>query len=238
MFYYYSPTSLMLLLPAMLFALWAQMKVKGSFRKYSAVRNHRNMTGAEAARRVLDRNGLQTVGIRQIGGSLTDYYDPRTKVLSLSSDVYGKTSVAAISVACHEAGHAIQHSRRYMPLKVRNAIVPVVSFASNFTWILLILGLGLLTAGSYEMNAVGNLIFNIGVATFVGVVVFHLVTLPVEFDASRRAISQMEELGIVDGDEKRGASKVLRAAALTYVAALAVAVANLLRILAIRGRRD
>lgn len=236
--FFYSYQSLVILIPAMLFALWAQAKVKGTFRKYSGVRNHRNMTGAEAARRVLDSNGLNDVGIRQIRGSLTDHYDPRTRVLSLSEDVYGVTSVAAISVACHEAGHAIQHARSYVPLKLRNAIVPVVNFASSFTWILLIAGLGLLAGSSYESYYMGNLLFNIGVACFAGVVIFHLITLPVEFDASSRAISQMEELGIVDSEEKMGAKRVLRSAALTYVAALAVAVANLLRILALRGRRD
>lgn len=235
---YYGMSSWIYLIPAMIFALWAQAKVKGSFRKFSKIRNHRNMTGAEAARRVLDANGLSDVGIRAIGGSLTDNYNPRTRVLSLSEDVYGRVSVAAISVACHEAGHAIQHARSYAPLKIRNAIVPVVNFASNFSWILLIAGLGLLFSGGAEASAMGNLVFNIGVAAFVAVVVFHLITLPVEFDASRRAINQMEDLGIVDMDEKRGAKKVLSAAALTYVAALAVAVAQLLRILAIRGRRD
>ncbi len=236
--YFYSYESLIILIPAMLFALWAQAKVKGTFRKYSRVRSHRNMTGAEAARRVLDSNGLNGVAIRQIRGSLTDHYDPRNRILSLSEDVYGVTSVAAVSVACHEAGHAIQHARSYMPLKLRNAIVPVVNFASSFTWILLLIGLGLLAGGSYESYYMGNLLFNIGVACFAGVVIFHLITLPVEFDASRRAISQMEELGIVDSEEKTGAKRVLRSAALTYVAALAVAVANLLRILALRGRRD
>lgn len=236
--FYYGGSSLMFLLPAMLLALFAQAKVKSSFRKYSSVRNHRNMTGAEAARRVLDANGLRDVEIRQIPGSLTDNYNPRNRTLSLSQDVYGVSSVAAISVACHEAGHAIQHARSYAPLKIRNAIVPVVNFASSFTWILIIVGLGLLAGQSYEMYAMGNMIFNIGVLAFVAVVVFHLITLPVEFDASHRAIVQMEELGIVTMEEKTGAKKVLSAAALTYVAALAVAVANLLRILAIRGRRD
>lgn len=236
--YYGGFSSLIYLLPAMLFAMWAQAKVKGTFSKFSRVRNHRNMTGAEAARYMLDRNGLNHVGIRQISGSLTDNYNPRTKVLSLSQSVYGQTSVAAVSVACHEAGHAIQHARSYAPLKIRNAIVPIVNFASNFTWILLVIGLGLIVGGSAEMYGTGNLIFNIGVATFIGVVLFHLITLPVEFDASRRAIEQMEELAIVDAEEKRGARKVLSAAALTYVAALTVAVANLLRILAIRERRD
>lgn len=236
--YGYGFSGMIYLLPAMLFTLWAQMRVKGSFNKYSKVRNHRNMTGAEAARRVLDANGLSNVGIRRISGSLTDHYDPRSRVLSLSDSVYGQTSIAAVSVACHEAGHAIQHARSYMPLKLRNAIVPLVNFASGFTWILLMIGLGMLFAGGSQMHFVGNLVFNIGVLTFVAVVAFHLITLPVELDASRRAVNQMEDLAIIDEEEKTGSKRVLRAAALTYVAALAVAVAQLLRILAIRGRQD
>lgn len=236
--YGYGFSGMIYLLPAMLFTLWAQMRVKGSFNKYSRIPNHRHMTGAEAARRVLDANGLYDVGIRRIGGSLTDHYDPGRRVLSLSDSVYGQTSIAAVSVACHEAGHAIQHARSYVPLKLRNAIVPVVNFASRFTWILLMLGLGMIFAGGSQMNNTGNLVFNIGVLTFVGVVVFHLITLPVEFDASRRAVDQMEELAIIDSEEKTGSRRVLRAAALTYVAALSMAVAQLLRILAIRGRQD
>ena len=177
-------------------------------------------------------------GIRQISGSLTDHYDPRTRVLSLSQDVYGVASVAAVSVACHEAGHAIQHAKSYGPLKIRNAIVPIVNFASRFSWLLLITGILLLGVGDYQMVPFGNLLFNIGIIAFVAVIVFHLITLPVEFDASRRAINKMEELGLVAEDDIPGSKKVLRAAAMTYVAALAMAVANLLRILAIRGRRD
>ena len=237
MFFY--DTSMIILIPAILFALWAQARVQGSFRRYSKVRNQRNMTGAEAARRVLDCNGLRDVGIRQIGGNLTDHYDPRTRVLSLSQSVYSASSIAAVSVACHEAGHAIQHARSYAPLKIRNAIVPVVNFASNVSWILIIIGIVLLASGgSYQTSSMGDMIFNIGVLCFVAVIVFHLITLPVEFDASRRAIKQMEELDIVGTGEVRSAKRVLSAAAMTYVAALAVAVANLLRILAIRGRNN
>lgn len=236
MFYYDS--SVIILIPAMIFTMIAQAMVKNAFNRYSRVRNQRGLTGAEAARRVLDSNGLRDVKIRQIGGSMTDNYNPRTKTLSLSQTVYGVDSVSAVSVACHEAGHAIQHARGYVPLKVRNGIVPVVNFASKLTWPMIVIGIMLLGAGSGEMGYMGNMLFNIGVIAFASIIAFHLITLPVEFNASRRAINQMEELGLVSSEDIPGSKKVLKAAAMTYVAALATAVANLLRILAIRGRRD
>ncbi len=236
MFYY--DTSIIILIPAMIFALWAQSHVKRSFSKYSRVRNRRGLTGAQAARRVLDANGLYDVQIRQIRGSLTDNYNPKNRTLSLSQDVCNVSSVAAVSVACHEAGHAIQHARGYVPLKIRNGIVPVVNLVSRLTWPLILIGIVLLGAGSGDSWYMGNLLFNIGVLTFVCVIVFHLITLPVEFNASSRALDQMEELGLVAGEDLAGSKKVLRAAAMTYVAALAMAAANLLRILALRGRRD
>ena len=192
------------------------------------------MTGAEAARRMLDANGLTNVQIEQIRGSLTDHYDPRKRVLRLSQSVYGINSIAAVSVACHEAGHAVQHAESYKPLKIRNSIVPLVNFASSLTWPLVIIGILLLANGSY----MGDLLFNIGVITMLAVILFHTVTLPVEFNASSRALRQMDDLGIITEEENKGASKVLRAAAMTYVAALATAIANLLRILAMRGSRD
>lgn len=231
----FDPT-LLLLIPAMIFALAAQGMVKSAFSRYSRVRNHSGLTGAQAARRVLDNNGLSDVEIVPISGSLTDNYDPRGRVLNLSTDVYNVDSVSAVSVACHEAGHAIQHARGYVPLKIRNSIVPVVNFASSISWILIIVGLFLLFQQSVPTNQMGDLIFDIGVMAFVAVVVFHLITLPVEFNASRRAIDQMEALALVAPEDLRGSRKVLRAAAMTYVAALAMAVANLLRVLAIRGR--
>lgn len=227
--------SMILLFVAIIFATAAQGKVNATFRRYSRVANKKGMTGREAARRVLDQNGLRDVDIEPIKGSLTDHYDPRKKVLGLSEDVYGGTTISAVSVACHEAGHAIQHSRSYIPLKVRNAIVPIVSIASMASWPLIIVGIILLSSNTWQL---GNLLFDIGVITFASVVFFHLITLPVELDASRRAINQMQELSIVaDSGEVAGARKVLNAAALTYVAALAVAAMNLLRILVIRGRR-
>ena len=159
---------------------------------------------------VLDANGLNNVRIERVRGSLTDHYDPRSRVLRLSDTVCDVNSIAAVSVACHEAGHAIQHAHNYVPLKVRNAIVPAVNLASNLSWPLAI----------------------------IGIILFHTVTLPVEFNASSRALQNMEEIGIIDDEEERGAKKVLRAAAMTYVAAVATAVANLLRMLAMRGNRD
>lgn len=226
--------SMIILIPAILFTMYAQSKVNSNFRRYSNVRNARNMTGAEAARRMLDANGLRNVQIEQVRGSLTDHYDPRKRVLRLSQSVYGVNSIAAVSVACHEAGHAVQHAESYKPLKIRNSIVPLVNFASSLTWPLVILGIVLLANGSY----MGDLLFNIGVITMLAVILFHTVTLPVEFNASSRALRQMDDLGIITEEENKGASKVLRAAAMTYVAALATAIANLLRILAMRGSRD
>ena len=226
--------SMIILIPAIIFTMYAQAKVNSNFRRYSNVRNLRNMTGAEAARRMLDVNGLGRVMIEKVRGSLTDHYDPRKRVLRLSQSVYGVNSIAAVSVACHEAGHAVQHAESYKPLKVRNSIVPLVNFASSLTWPLVILGIILLANGSY----MGDLLFNIGVITMLAVILFHTVTLPVEFNASSRALKQMDELGIIAEEENTGAKKVLRAAAMTYVAALATAIANLLRILAMRGSRD
>ncbi|MGN1334667.1 MAG: zinc metallopeptidase [Anaerovoracaceae bacterium] len=226
--------SMIILIPAIIFTMYAQAKVNSNFRRYSKVRNARNMTGAEAARIMLDAGGLRNVQIEQTRGSLTDHYDPRKRVLRLSQSVYGVNSIAAVSVACHEAGHALQHAEKYKPLAIRNFIVPVVSFASNLTWPLIVLGIILLSNGSY----MGDILFNIGVITMLAVILFHTITLPVEFNASSRALKQMDELGIITEEENTGANKVLKAAAMTYVAALATAIANLLRILAIRGNRN
>ena len=227
-------TSYYLLIPAILFTFYAQAKVSSNFRRYSKIRNDRNLTGAQAARMVLDANGLRDVQIETVRGSLTDHYDPRGRVLRLSETVCNVNSIAAVSVACHEAGHALQHAQNYVPLKIRNGIVPVVNLASNLCWPLAIIGIILLGNGSY----IGDTLFNIAVIAMLAGILFHAVTLPVEFNASRRALQQMEELGIVDDMELPGAKKVLRAAAMTYVAALATAIANLLRLLAIRGNRD
>lgn len=229
----YSFTTILFLI-AVAFTMYAQSTVNSNFRRYSNVRNQRGVTGAQAARAVLDANGLGDVQIEQIRGSLTDHYDPRKRVLRLSQTVYGVASVAAISVACHEAGHAIQHAQNYGPLTFRNNIVPIVNIASRFSWILIIIGIGMAAGGNY----MGDMLFNLGVLFFLAVIVFHAVTLPVEFNASNRALDQMEMVGVIYEDEEYGARKVLRAAAMTYVASLAVAIVNLLRILAMRGNRD
>lgn len=233
MYYGIDPT-IILLIPAMIFSFIAQGSVTSTFKKYSQVRNTRNMTGAAAARYVLDRNGLSDVPIVPISGSLTDHYDPIKRTLNLSEDVYDKPSVSAVSVACHEAGHAIQHAEGYAPLRIRNSIVPVVNFASSISWILIMIGLGLIFSSA--QSTMGNMIFNIGVLAFVLVLLFHVITLPVEFNASSRALDQMESCGVLGESDMTGARKVLRAAAMTYVAATAVAAANLLRILLIRNR--
>ena len=228
---YYYDWSYMLLLPAIIFTMYAQFKVQGNFKKYSNVRAMRGLTGAQAARRMLDAAGLNDVAIEQIRGSLTDHYDPRAQVLRLSQTVYGVNSVAAVSVACHEAGHAIQHAEEYTPLLMRNNIVPLVNFASQLSWPLILFGI-ILGASS----GIGDMLFMIGVIAFLAVILFHAITLPVEFNASSRAMAQMESLGIIMDDEKRGARKVLSAAAMTYVASLAMAIMNLIRILALRNR--
>lgn len=236
MLYWGYDYTMIILLPAILLTVWAQAKVKGTFRRYSEIRNSTGLTGAMAARRVLDASGLTDVTIRRVSGSLTDYYDPRSRSLHLSDDVYGVDSIAAVGVACHEAGHAVQHARHYMPLIVRNSIVPVVNFASSISWILIMIGLGMLFATN--QSAMGDMLFNLGVICFGIVVLFHLITLPVELNASRRAVNLIGEYGLVAPSDLAGCRKVLKAAAMTYVAALAVAVANLLRILLIRGNRD
>ena len=228
---YYYDWSYMLLLPAIIFTMYAQFKVQGNFKKYSNVRAMRGLTGAQAARRMLDAAGLHDVAIEPIRGSLTDHYDPRAQVLRLSQTVYGVNSVAAVSVACHEAGHAIQHAEEYTPLLMRNNIVPLVNFASQLSWPLIVFGI-ILGASS----GIGDMLFMIGVIAFLAVILFHAITLPVEFNASSRAMSHMESLGIIMDDEKRGARKVLSAAAMTYVASLAMAIMNLIRILALRNR--
>lgn len=230
--YYYHDSTILLLVIAMIFTVYAQGKVKRAYKKYARVGNIRGITGMEAARRILDANGLQNVRIEMTPGTLSDHYDPRDRVLRLSADVYNEATIAAVSIAAHESGHAIQHSVRYGLLMFRNAIVPFVNFSSKLSWILIMIGIVFSTAG----RVTGSICFDIGVLFFVAVVVFHLVTLPVELNASSRAIVQLQELGIVGFDEVRGSKKVLSAAAMTYVAALATAVLNLIRLLLLRER--
>ncbi len=227
-FYYYDPYYWVILLPAILISVYAQIKVSGTFRRYSAVPSRRGMTGEQAAQAVLRAHGVYNVPVERVGGNLTDHYDPRTNVIRLSDGVYGSTSVAALGVAAHEAGHAVQYAQGYGPIRLRTAIIPVCNLGSKLSIILIILGLFL-----YSQP-----LFGLGVILFALAVVGQLVTLPVEFNASRRAIRSLDETGVLDGEELRGARKVLSAAALTYVAALLVSVAQLLRfLLAFGGRR-
>lgn len=228
----FDPT-IILLIPAVIFAFWAQNKVSRAYNNYARVQNRRGITGAQAARQILDASGLGDVAVEMGRGRLSDHYDPRKRVMRLSPKVYNEPSIASVAIAAHEAGHAVQHGEQYLPLKIRNALAMPVSLVSWMSWPLLIIGLVIIQAGNYSQ---GNFIFNLGILAFTGVVVFHAVTLPVEFNASKRALNLLEAQGIVLPEETGGARKVLSAAAMTYVAALAVAVANLLRILLIRGR--
>ncbi|ELC8458384.1 zinc metallopeptidase [Clostridium perfringens] len=225
--YYIDPTYL-ILIPAILISAWAQFKVSSTFNKYSTVRSINGYTGAQVARILLNDAGLQEVEIQQVPGRLSDHYDPRAKVLRLSSDVYGSTSVASIGVAAHEVGHAIQDKESYSALVFRNAIVPVVNFSSSLSWILFFIGILL----SYST------LVTIGIILFSVVVLFQLVTLPVEFNASSRALKLLEARGILYDKEVDGARKVLSAAALTYVAATFMAVLQLVRLIAISNRNS
>ena len=210
----------------LLLPLYAQFKVKGTYKKYDKVHGMNGYTGAEVARMILDRNGLRHVRIEETPGVLSDHYDPSSKVVRLSSGNYHGTSLAGVAVAAHEVGHAIQDAEGYAYLRFRHALVPVANWSSNLSWIFIMIGL---FASLTNMLLLGIILMAAGV-------LFQIVTLPVEFDASRRALKQMEAQGIIIDDEDSGARKVLGAAAMTYVASLAMAVANLLRILALRGR--
>lgn len=228
----FDPT-IVILIPAMIFALYAQGKVKSAYNRYVQINNRRGITGHQAARMILDANGLHHVPVEITSGTLTDHYDPKNDVMRLSSEVYHGTSIASVSIAAHESGHAIQDGTSYAFLRFRNAIAPVVSLVSVASWPLILIGLAIIWTGNLTT---GNLIFDLGILFFAAVVLFHTVTLPVELDASKRAIRQLVDLRIIEPAEAAGAKKVLSAAAMTYVAALATAVANLIRILMIRGR--
>ncbi|MDO4384337.1 MAG: zinc metallopeptidase [Eubacteriales bacterium] len=227
---YYS--SMIVLIPAMIFTMIVQARINNAYRRYSQVENSHRLTGAQAARMMLDANGLSGVPIQILSGGddLNNYYNPADNTVNLSRGVYQTDSVASICIACHEVGHAIQHATGYAPIKVRNAIVPLVNLTSRFSWPLIMLGLIFSTTSRY-----GSLMFNLGALCFVFVILFHLVTLPVELNASNRALKQMSALGIVNDMDYSGSKKVLHAAAMTYVAALATAVASLIRILLMRG---
>lgn len=225
-------TYLYLVLPFILLSLWASNNVNSTFRKFSDQHSIRRITGADAAQRVLKANGVSGVRIERISGNLTDHYDPKTNVIRLSDNVYNSTSTAAIGVACHEAGHAVQYAHNYGPIKLRAAIVPMTNFASKLAMPLILLGVVLTFLENFSFTLV-----YLGIACFGFAVAFQLITLPVEFNASRRAMQAIESANILTDEEQKGARKTLTAAALTYVAATAVALAQLLRLLIIFGGR-
>lgn len=226
-FFYFDYYYILFVIPPLIFAAWAQFKVKSTFHKYSGYYSSREYTAVMIARQILDQNGLFQVRIEMTSGSLTDHFDPRANVIRLSESVYHSTSVASIGVAAHEVGHAIQYSKGYLPIKIRNAIIPLTNIGSTLAFPLAILGV----IFSFEP------LITIGIWLFIAVVFFQLITLPVEFNASRRALNTLQNDNILVGEEYTGAKRVLTAAALTYVGALLVAVGNLLRLLAITGRR-
>lgn len=226
-------TYVVFVLPAVILSLWASWNVKHTFKKYAAVLNSRCLTGADAARRVLDANGLRDVPVEQISGELSDHYDPKTRTVRLSDSVWGSTSVAAVGVACHEVGHAIQNAEDYLPVRIRQTIIPITAIGEKLSVPLLVIGLLLSSYSRYFIN-----LSYAGVALYAMCAVFQIVTLPTEFDASRRALSSIQDMALLDGEELQGAKKVLSAAALTYVAALATTLMQLLRFVVLVRDRD
>ncbi len=228
---YFDPTYILVII-GLVISMVASAKVKSTFAKYSGVRSMSGMTGAQAASKLLHSSGIYDVQIEQVSGNLTDHYDPRNKVLRLSDSVYHSNSLAAIGVAAHECGHAIQHQNSYLPLKIRGVLVPIASFGSMAAWPLILIGLFF---GGFQS------LIDLGIIFFSAAVLFQLVTLPVEFNASRRAIARLGETGVLFGDELKQSKKVLDAAALTYVAAAAATILQLLRLILLFGggrRRD
>ena len=228
-YFYFDYYYLILVVPALMLAIWAQVQVKTTYRKYSRVPNSRGMTGAYAAQAVLNFYGITDVRIERVSGNLTDHYDPRSKVIRLSDGVYNSSTVAAIGIACHEAGHAAQHAENYAPIKIRNAIIPVCNIGST-------IGIPLALIGWIFSFSI---LIYVGLGLYAAVFIFQVATLPVEFNASRRAIKVIDETQLLRDDEIGGAKKVLAAAAMTYVAALLVSIIQLLRIFAMvkRDRR-
>ncbi len=227
--YGFDPTIILVLIGVAL-SLWAQGRVNSTFSRYSRVRSMTGMTGAEAARRLLNAQGIYDVTVQPIAGELTDHYDPRTKSVNLSQSVYGATSVAAIGVAAHECGHAMQDNEGYAPLRFRSALVPAANFGSKLSWPLILLGL--------VFGGLGSPLVEIGILMFSLAVLFQLVTLPVEYNASARAVRLLDSQGILAGEEVSGTRKVLNAAALTYVAAAATSILQLLRLIILFGGRN
>ena len=231
-YYGFDWTYVVLVLPCIILSMWASANVNSTFKKYSGQLSSRRITGAEAAQRVLMANGVQGVKIQRISGNLTDHYDPRTNVIRLSDNVYDNTSTAAIGVACHEAGHAVQYAQSYAPIKLRAAVIPVTNLGSKLAMPLILIGLLLSYLGNFSYMLVYA-----GIACFGLSLVFQLVTLPVEFNASRRALAAISSGNLLTEEEQKGARKTLTAAALTYVDATATALAQLLRLLVLFGGR-
>jgi Zn-dependent membrane protease YugP len=231
-FYGFDTTYLLWVLPCVLLSLWASANVKNTFKRYDKQLSTRRITGATAAQRVLQANGVYDVRIEQVAGNLTDHYDPKTNVIRLSDSVYHSTSTAAIGVACHEAGHAVQYAQNYAPIKLRAAIIPITNIGSRLAMPLILLGIALSFLENFSFFFV-----YLGIACFGLSLIFQLVTLPVEFNASRRAMNAIAESELLTTDEQKGARKTLTAAALTYVAATVLALAQLLRLISIFGRR-
>lgn len=234
-YYGFDWTYLVLVLPCVILALIASSNVNSTFRRYSSQYSSRGITGAQAAQRVLYANGIRNVRIERVAGNLTDHYDPTTNVIRLSDSVYSSTSTAAIGVACHEAGHAVQYAQNYAPIKLRAAIIPITNFGSKLAMPLILLGILCTFLGDFS-----TILVYLGIAAFGLSFVFQLITLPVEFNASRRAIQAIDDGNILTSEELRGARKTLNAAAMTYVAATATALAQLLRLIILfggRGRR-
>ncbi len=225
---FYFDSSFIILIPALIIAGIAQFKVSSTFDKYSKQGNRNGYTGSQVARMLLDSNGLYDIPVEITQGKLTDHYDPVRRVMRLSEEVFYGNSVASIGVAAHETGHAIQHKERYSPLVIRNSIVPVVNFSSSLSWIIFFAGFAFGLKG----------LVNIGILLFTAVVIFQLITLPVEFDASNRALKILEHRSILYSEELKGAKSVLNAAAMTYVAAAITAIAQLLRLILISRRED
>lgn len=230
-FYGFDWTYLVFIVPCVIITLICQINVKSTFSKYSKVRNSRNMTGAQAAEYVLRQNGVNGVRIEHVAGNLSDHFDPRTNVIRLSDSVYNSTSVAAVGVACHEAGHAVQHAENYLPNKIRAIILPLANIGSNLSWILILLG--------FLFSAkVGFIFLYIGIILFSLSVLFTIATLPVEFNASKRALECIKDGDLLYGDEYKGAKRTLQAAAMTYVAAALTAIMQLLRLIVLAKRRN
>ena len=231
-YYGFDWTYLVLVLPCLILSMWASSNVNSTFRKYSKQFSSRRITGAQAAQRVLSANGVRGVRIDRVSGNLTDHFDPKTNVIRLSDSVYNSTSTAAIGVACHEAGHAVQYAENYAPIKLRAAVIPLTNFGSKLAMPLILIGILLSALGEISYTFV-----YLGIACFGLSLVFQLITLPVEFNASRRAMQAIESGNLLTEEEQQGARKTLRAAAMTYVAATAVALAQLLRLIMIFGGR-